>query len=95
VAGNTFAFDSYDDADAAPVVSFSMKDMSADRVADALDRDYGIAVRAGLHCAARAHEALGTSGQGLVRVSFGFFNTLEELSQLCQALEELHNRISG
>jgi len=95
VAGNTFNGRKYSEEDAcAAVVSFSMKDLSADRIADALDSDYGIAVRAGLHCAARAHETLGTSAQGLVRVSFGFFNTLDELSQLYTALEELHNRIS-
>jgi selenocysteine lyase/cysteine desulfurase len=93
VAGNTFSASQYKLEDAAPVVSFSLKNVSADRVADALDRDYAIAVRAGLHCAARAHETLGTGAQGLVRVSFGFFNTQDELSQLYVALEELHNRI--
>ena len=31
----------------------------------------GIAVRAGLHCAPRAHESAGTLSGGTVRISFG------------------------
>ncbi len=76
---------------AAPVVSFSLDKHSPDRVADILNLEYGIAVRPGLHCAAQAHQALGTTGTGLVRVSFGFFNTNDELAILCDALQRIHN----
>jgi cysteine desulfurase family protein len=68
------------------IVSFNVKGVSADRVADLLDRNWGIAVRAGLHCAAQAHKALGTSATGLVRASFGYFNTADEVDELCRAL---------
>lgn len=50
----------------------------------------GIAVRAGLHCAPWAHRWLGTIDRGgTVRVSAGFFNSLEDLNQLTKALRRL------
>ncbi len=93
IAGNTFAnkrkaaF-----SESAPVVSIAHERLSPDRIADILNREDSIAVRPGLHCAARAHDTLGTSKQGLLRVSFGFFNTNDELGALCNALERL-NRV--
>ena len=78
--------------DAHPVVSFSVKGLSPDRVADVLDENYGIAVRPGLHCAAQAHRTLGTIGDGLVRASFGYFNTEKDVSLLCSSLTEMHRK---
>ncbi|HEY9870439.1 MAG TPA: aminotransferase class V-fold PLP-dependent enzyme [Candidatus Obscuribacterales bacterium] len=71
------------------IVAFQVTGISADRVADILDRHWGIAVRAGLHCAAQAHRALGTAGTGLVRASFGYFNTADEVDELCRALSRI------
>ena len=72
-----------------PTVSFQIHGRSADMVADYLDRDASIAVRSGLHCALQAHRALGTESSGLVRASFGFFNTIDDVDKLCETLEEL------
>ncbi len=71
------------------VVSFSVRGMDSGSVAEYLDHSYGICVRPGLHCAASAHRTLGTLESGLVRVSFGCFNTEEDLDMLCSALSEL------
>ncbi|CAN5365737.1 aminotransferase class V-fold PLP-dependent enzyme [soil metagenome] len=91
VAGNTFAKKrTVTSSGVAPVVSLTHERLSPDRIADILNREDSIAVRPGLHCAARAHETLGTSKHGLLRVSFGFFNTHDELSTLCDALERIH-----
>ncbi|WP_345947246.1 aminotransferase class V-fold PLP-dependent enzyme [Natroniella acetigena] len=46
-------------------------------------------VRSGLHCAPLIHQALGTANQGMVRVSFGYFNTQQEVEQLVLALKEI------
>ncbi|MBZ0185187.1 MAG: aminotransferase class V-fold PLP-dependent enzyme [Candidatus Obscuribacterales bacterium] len=72
-----------------PVVSFRLKGLSPALIAEKLDRDYGIAVRPGLHCAIAAHKRLVTDDTGLVRVSFGPFNSLIELERLISALEEI------
>jgi len=43
-----------------------------------LDKHYEIAVRAGMHCSPLSHEALGTTKTGLIRASFGVYNTKDE-----------------
>lgn len=53
---------------------------------------YQIALRSGLHCAPLAHEAAGTLETGTIRISFGPFNTREEVYFLVKALrKELRN----
>jgi cysteine desulfurase family protein len=72
-----------------PVVSFAVPGVACDVVAAQLDNHYGIAVRTGLHCAAAAHQTLGTSQTGLVRASFSYFNSADEVDALCNALESI------
>jgi selenocysteine lyase/cysteine desulfurase len=80
------------DANRLATVSFRLANMAPDMVASLLDSDFGIAVRPGLHCAASAHKALGTTDTGTVRVSFGIFNTPDEVDALCKALEQISAR---
>ena len=72
-----------------PIVAFRLANKTPDQVADILDREANIAVRAGLQCCAQGHRTLGTVDKGLVRVSFGMFNTIEEVDILCTALEKI------
>lgn len=51
-----------------------------------LDREYGIAVRAGLHCAPRAHRTIGSYPAGTLRLSPGWFNTRDDINSFCDAL---------
>lgn len=88
VAGNRMAAP----AAATSTVSFVIPGVGADQVAAQLDTEYGIAVRSGLHCAATAHESLGTLESGLVRASFGYFNTEDEVDELCKALLSIAHR---
>jgi cysteine desulfurase family protein len=71
------------------IAAFRLKNLPCDKVADILDEQYDIAVRAGLHCAQAAHNALGTTGGGLVRASFGYFNTEDDVNKLCLAIEKI------
>lgn len=90
VAGNSFRDNRRPSlSEVVPVVSFQLKSMSPDRVTDLLNTQFNIAVRPGLHCAYKAHEALGTVEHGLVRVSFGYCNTFAEVESLCRALEKI------
>ena len=57
-----------------------------------LAQDYGIATRAGAHCAPLMHRALGTEAQGAVRFSFGYFNTAEETDAAIAAVREIAGR---
>jgi selenocysteine lyase/cysteine desulfurase len=71
------------------VLSFNLEGVSPDRVAAYLAQ-HGIACRAGLHCAAVAHQSLSTYPQGTVRFSFGAFNTKDEIDL---AIDVLGKRI--
>lgn len=73
----------------AGIVSLNVRDYDSGAVADALSTNYGIATRAGAHCAPRMHQALGTVEQGAVRFSFGYFTTCEEVDAAIQAIEEI------
>ncbi|ARK32918.1 aminotransferase class V-fold PLP-dependent enzyme [Halalkalibacter krulwichiae] len=71
------------------VCSFSINGVSSHELAMILDEHYEIAVRAGMHCAPKAHQSMQTSEDGLVRVSFGPYNTIEEVEVLIKALTEI------
>ncbi|MDO5107738.1 MAG: aminotransferase class V-fold PLP-dependent enzyme, partial [Coriobacteriaceae bacterium] len=58
-------------------------------LAGELAERYGIATRAGLHCAPRMHAALGTLGQGCVRFSFGWFTCEDDIDAAIAALSEI------
>ncbi len=73
----------------AGIVSLNIRDYDSAQVADALAMDYGIATRAGAHCAPRMHRALGTSERGAVRFSFSPFTTAEEVETAIRAVREI------
>ncbi len=51
-----------------------------------LDGDFGIAVRAGLHCAPLVHQDLGTFEKGAVRFSLGIFTSEAEIDEAIRAM---------
>jgi selenocysteine lyase/cysteine desulfurase len=55
-------------------------------VAAILDADFGIAVRAGLHCAPLVHRAMGTCPGGGVRFSLGPYTTAEDIEAAARAM---------
>ena len=73
----------------APIVSLNIGDFDSAEVSDELLTEYGIATRAGGHCAPLMHEALGNVEQGAVRFSFSHFNTQEEVEKAISAIREL------
>jgi cysteine desulfurase family protein len=70
----------------APVVSINITGKDPSEVSFMLDKIFNIATRSGLHCAPDAHRTLGTFGKGTVRLSLGYFNTLEEVDRCLEAL---------
>ena len=69
-----------------PVVLFNLDGVPSRQVADALDRSYNIASRAGSHCAPLAHDALGNGEDGGVRVSPGPTTTADEIARFIEAV---------
>jgi len=64
-------------------------------IAAALDEDFGIMARCGLHCAPLAHKTLGTYPHGTVRFSFGYFNTADEVDYIVESIKEIINKAHG
>ncbi len=79
----------FSDEERGAVVTLNIRDYDSGSVADELGEEYGIATRAGAHCAPRMHEALGTVEQGAVRFSFSWFNTEEDVDTAIRAVREL------
>lgn len=71
------------------IVSLNVGDIDSAEISDALMQGWGIATRPGAHCAPLMHRALGTERQGVVRFSFGYFNTNEEVDTAIDALRDL------
>jgi cysteine desulfurase / selenocysteine lyase len=67
------------------IFAFNMEGAHAHDVAQVLDR-YGIAVRAGTHCAEPLMRRFGVTGS--VRASFALYNTLEEADSFVDALNK-------
>jgi cysteine desulfurase / selenocysteine lyase len=71
------------------VVSITIEGRDPGEVARLLDRDFGIATRASLHCAPLAHRTLGTFPGGTVRLSMSYMNTKEDVLGAVRALEAI------
>jgi cysteine desulfurase family protein len=70
-------------------VSFSVSRTDPREVATILDASFGIASRAGLHCAPLAHQSLGTHPAGTVRLSPGPFTTTDDVSAALGAVSQI------
>ena len=82
-------YGNFDQEKRAPLVALNIRNEDAGKVSEILWEDYGIATRAGAHCAPLMHETLGTTEQGVVRFSFSSFNTMEEIKTAIEAIREL------
>ncbi|MCX7709005.1 MAG: aminotransferase class V-fold PLP-dependent enzyme [Clostridia bacterium] len=71
------------------IVAMNVDGIDSTEISYVLDKVYGIATRAGLHCAPMAHAALGTMKTGVVRFSIGCFNTVQEIDLVLNALKEI------
>lgn len=72
------------------IVSFNVLGYSSNEIGIILSDEYDICVRTGYHCAPLIHDFIDSKKYyGTVRVSFGAFNTNEEIDCLIKALSEL------
>jgi selenocysteine lyase/cysteine desulfurase len=77
-----------------PVISLVHESVPSDRLAFALDKRFGVATRAGLHCAPWAHRSIGTLEMGALRFGIGFGNTDAHVDAALAALEALSRESS-
>lgn len=70
------------------IVSFNVKDLNPHEVASVLDKESGIMVRSGHHCAMPLMNLLGCPG-GTVRASLYIYNTLEEVDRFISEIKRI------
>lgn len=74
------------------IAAFSCTKLQSEFFAQELSDDYRIAVRGGLHCAPKMHDALGSGRDGLVRASLSEFNSPAEVQTFLKAAREIAER---
>ena len=75
--------------DSTDVLSLNIEGLEPTDVASILDADFGVEVRAGLHCSPLIHESIGAGNAGTVRFSFGRFNTIDEIDTAIEAIKQI------
>ena len=76
-----------------PIVSFNIDGVDNGVLEEVMYQKFGIVTRSGLHCSPLAHKSIGTYPEGALRVSFGYFNTEEEVKYAVKAFNKvIHNR---
>ncbi len=72
------------------IISFVSDGYSSDEIGKILDEEFDIAVRTGYHCAPLIHKYINDNGyNGTVRIGLGFFNTIDDINKLINALYSL------
>ena len=71
------------------IVSLNIKGLNPGEVAAILDNRFNIAVRPGMHCAPHIHREIGTFPEGTVRVSPGYFNTVNDIEETISGLKKI------
>jgi selenocysteine lyase/cysteine desulfurase len=73
----------------AAIVTITIDGLDPAEAALRLDRELGVLVRAGLHCAPESHAILGTAGTGAVRFSVGWATTEAEVDRAAAAVARI------
>ena len=73
--------------------SINLNDMNSNEFSYYLDSKYNIITRTGLHCAPLAHKTIGTENMGTVRISIGYFNTVDDIKSLIDAIYHIHKGV--
>lgn len=76
----------------APLIGCNIENTNSEEIADILNTERAIAVRAGYHCAYLAHKNFASDTQGIVRISPGFFNSKNDIKNLVFCLNKIAKR---
>jgi selenocysteine lyase/cysteine desulfurase len=77
------------------VFSVNVAGMSPHELSGAIERDFGVLTRAGLHCAPPAHRTIGTYPAGTCRLSFGAFTTEDDVRLAAAALTRIAENVAS
>lgn len=72
-----------------PILSFNISRALPCEVAHIYDKQFGICLRSGTHCAPLVHKMMGTQPTGTLRLSLSHFNTYEEIDLFLEATKQI------
>ena len=75
-----------------PLMSFNVKENDPVKVAETLDKQYGVCVRAGLHCSPLAHKYMKTGDSGTVRICPSAFTSEKEADFFINAVYNISKK---
>lgn len=81
--------------DQGKVISFTHCTLTPSTIAFELFEKHGIEVRQGLHCAPLAHRTIGTFPTGTVRVALSPYHSMDDLTYLLMAIEQIISTGAG
>jgi selenocysteine lyase/cysteine desulfurase len=84
-----------DVAHRAGIFSVNVGGLGPDKLAAALEEDFGLCTRAGVHCAPLAHKTIGAYPAGACRLSFGAFTTEDHVRRAAAAIAEIARRVTA
>lgn len=70
-------------------VSFNINNIDTAELSFALDNDFGIKNRSGLHCAPLAHKTIGSFPSGTVRLSLSYFNEKSDIKYTIDSINKI------
>ncbi|MFR0019236.1 MAG: aminotransferase class V-fold PLP-dependent enzyme [Paraclostridium sp.] len=73
-------------------ISFNIEGMDPEFTGFLLDSEFNITCRTGIHCTPLAHKTVGSYPSGSIRISLGYFNTIEEVYRFVEVIKELISR---
>jgi cysteine desulfurase family protein len=73
----------------AGVFSVNVEGLTPQELAEALEEDFGVLTRPGIHCAPLAHKTIGTHPVGTCRLSFGPFTVEGNVHAAAEALRKI------
>ena len=75
-----------------PLMSFNVKENDPVKVAETLDKQYGVCVRAGFHCSPLAHKYMKTGDSGTVRICPSAFTSEKEADFFINAVYNISKK---
>ncbi|MGL5244211.1 MAG: aminotransferase class V-fold PLP-dependent enzyme [Sarcina sp.] len=70
-------------------ISFNINKMDSSEIGYLLDTEFNISCRTGLHCTPLAHKTVGSYPSGSIRISLGYFNTLDEINYFIDSINKI------
>ncbi len=71
------------------ILTFNIDGWDSRDIASLLNDNFGVATRAGFHCAGLAHKTIGTWDTGAVRMSLGLFNNMRQIKLAADAVYKI------